>query len=106
MKAGTPKWSASDELLLIDLWAAGWTDKALSDVFGRSAPAIGRKRGDMGACRTQQRPPQSDMHRRCVAMRKNFTASQIAHQLGITRNAVIGHWHRHDTLKARVNLAA
>lgn len=34
---------------------------------------------------------------RCVALREaGLTAGQIAERLGISRNAVIGHWWRHD----------
>lgn len=103
MKAGTPDWSASDMRLLRAMFARNRSDAEMAEVLGRSAHAVRQKRQDAGLLRGKRpRLPISRVARRCVELKQDFTASQIAQRLGITRNAVIGHWHRHHLRTTRV----
>jgi DNA-binding CsgD family transcriptional regulator len=43
---------------------------------------------------TRRRVRKPTERARCVELRDKFTAREIARELGITRNAVIGHWYR------------
>ena len=39
-------------------------------------------------------PRNPTIRAKCVEMRRTHSAREIAEKLGITRNAVIGHWYR------------
>lgn len=45
----------------------------------------------------------SPLRKKCIALRdvERLSASQIAARLGISRNAVIGHWRRDNMLRGK-----
>lgn len=103
-------WVQADIDLMGTLSKSGWTDKAIADVVGRTPSAVMSKRAELGQMKRTggggNRLVNKAIRAACLRMRFKLSASQIGERLGISRNAVIGHWHRERMRETRQALSA
>lgn len=94
--SGGRAWTKADEVDLKMYIGLGYSHQHIGPLMDRSHFAIARKVVDLGIQR-QPRPRGSynkALRNECLRLKAKMSASQIAAYLGISRNAVIGHWYR------------
>lgn len=98
-------WTEAEDEFLRTKTLEGWDDVRMAERLHRSEEAIRNRRARKGYKRTwhpnsrdKTKPTQSEIHRETILeMRRTqgLPFAQIAKQLGVSKNTVVGVWHNH-----------